>query len=147
MKKSPHPNLLLTPAEINNIHTWIIQNGYSLDEGHFKLVYDFWIFGPGIIIQWKPNTEDDFKWLELREEGYGDDPDNMQATADIAGRRVSLVVPESLGQRWLDEAAKRTEAEVNADCEPSGYSVYLKIHQQGTQFLIRNEWVDLPEVD
>ena len=146
MEPSPHPILLLTPAETRNIQTWIAQNGYSLDKGHFELVYDFWIRGPGIRIQWQSDAEDEFTWLELRDDGYGDDPANLQDTADIAGRRVPLVLPEEFRQRWLDRAAERTEAEVHAGCEPSGASVYLKIQRHVTQVLIRNEWLDLPQV-
>ncbi len=146
MANSPHPILLLTPAEVTNIQTWIAKNGYSLDEGHFELIYDFWIRGPGIRIQWSPDSEDEYTWLELREDGYGDNPANMQETVDIAGRRVPLVLPEELRKRWLDRAAARTEAEVNADCEPSGSSLHLKIQRHVTQVLIRNEWIDLQEV-
>ncbi len=146
MEEAPHPILLLTPAEVKNIQTWIAKNGYSLDEGYFELIYEFWIFGPGIRIQWKSESENGFEWLELRDDGYGDDPTNMQDTVDIAGRKVPLVLPEELRERWLGLAAARTEAEVNADCEPSGSSLHLKIQRHGVQVLIRNEWIDLQEV-
>lgn len=142
----PHPILLLTSAEVKRIQNWIAQNGYSLDDGHFELTYDFWIYGASICIQWKFDTEDGFTWLELRDDGYGENPADMQDAVDIAGRKVTLVLPDELRQRWLGRAAESTEAEVNADCEPSGASVHIRIQRHGAQIRIRDEWLDLPEV-
>lgn len=146
MEESHQPILLLTSEEVAEIKAWIAANAYSLDHGHFELVYDFWILGSGIRIQWQSDAEDEFTWLELRDDGYGDNPADMRDTVDMAGRQVPLVLPSELRQRWLAEAAERTEAEVNADCEPSGSSVHLKVQRHGTQILIRNEWLELPEV-
>lgn len=145
MDSSPHPVLLLKPEEARAIHAWIDSNRYSFDDGHFELVYDFWIFGPEIRIHWKPASGEQGTWLELR---AGDGRDEGSGTLDrleICGRLVPLEMPPALRAQWLGLAAARTEAEVNADCEPSGSSVILQIDQRRTRVLIKGSWVDLPD--
>lgn len=138
MEYSYHPKLALTLLEVQRIQEWISQNGYSLDSGHFKLIYDFWVLGVDIRIQWNPDNGADNSWLEIRESS-ADKIDNMTDHVEIAGRVLSLVLPETLSKQWLCHVAKRTEAEVNASCEPSGSSLHITIQRHAAQVLIGSE--------
>lgn len=143
MNESLHPILLLAPDELIKIETWIEQNGYSLDHGHFELVYEFWLHQPGLRIHWKPSSGGYGTFLELRE-GCGDDNATLSLpTLKICGHQVPLILPKELRQAWLDEASALTEAEVNMDCLPSGSSLFLKIHRDGAQVLIGNHWTNI----
>lgn len=45
----------------------------------------------------------------------------------VFGKTINLILPDKLVAKCLELTAKQTEAEVNADCEPSGIDILLII--------------------
>ena len=43
------------------------------------------------------------------------------------GRKLVIILDEATTENYLELASKKTEAEVNADCEPSGMSLRIDI--------------------
>lgn len=65
-------------------------------------------------------------------------------------QRLQITLSEGATTKYLAIASGKTEAEVNADCEPSGSSVKVDIgHIYSTAMVEQggNDWVDVGEVD
>lgn len=131
MQSKKVPDLTLTAAEVQKIDAWLSENDFSLDRGYFTLEYDFWMQGPDVEIWWHPDSAEDPQWVALREGMGSRQPEQDVTDIEIDGVRVPLVVPDDVGEAWLEEARARTEAEVNAGCEPSGASFSVKVRKSG----------------
>lgn len=63
--------------------------------------------------------------------------------------RLKIVLSEEATKRYLEMASAKTEAEVNADCEPSGSSIRVDISHLDCPVMVKkgNEWIDVGEGD
>lgn len=65
-------------------------------------------------------------------------------------QKLFISLDEATTARYLVEASKKTEAEINADCMPSGAQLRIDICPplgNSLFMLIGNEWVEIGEVD
>lgn len=66
------------------------------------------------------------------------------------GQRLRITLSEEATARYLAIASGKTEAEVNADCEPSGASIRVDISHIFSMVMVEhgsNNWVDVGEAD
>jgi hypothetical protein len=64
-------------------------------------------------------------------------------------KRFVITLDEAVTARYLAEAARKTQAEVDTDCIPSGASLRIDLSPPFGDFLsmlIGNEWVQIGEV-
>lgn len=138
--------LTLTAEQKNSIVAWIEENGFSFSEGNFELVVSFCVLGPEIRFHWKPSDGDYGEWLDLnltKAKGDTEAPDRLE----ICGRIIDFSLPYEIYRTWLCSAAERTEAELNADCEPSGTDLHFRIEKNETLFLVKESWLPILEID
>jgi hypothetical protein len=67
-------------------------------------------------------------------------------------QQLVIILDEATTARYLAEAAKRTQAEVHADCMPSGASLRIDLCPPCYPFYpvsmeIGNRWVEIGEAD
>ena len=65
-------------------------------------------------------------------------------------QRLQITLSEGATAKYLAIASGKTEAEVNADCEPSGSSVKVDIGHIFSLVMVEhgsNNWVDVGEAD
>ena len=66
------------------------------------------------------------------------------------GQRLQITLSEEATAKYLEIASGRAEAEVNADCEPSGASIQVDIGHIFSMVMVEhgsNNWVDVGEAD
>lgn len=65
-------------------------------------------------------------------------------------QRLQITLSEEATAKYLEIASGRAEAEVNADCEPSGASIQADIGHIFSMVMVEhgsNNWVDVGEAD
>jgi hypothetical protein len=65
-------------------------------------------------------------------------------------QRLQITLSEEATAKYLEIASGRAEAEVNADCEPSGASIRVDISHIFSMVMVEygsNNWVDVGEAD
>jgi hypothetical protein len=66
-------------------------------------------------------------------------------------KKLTIQLSQEATEKYLAYASKRVEAEVNADCEPSGVSIQLEIgpaHYGSIAYLkTGNEYIELGEAE
>lgn len=65
-------------------------------------------------------------------------------------QRLQITLSEEATAKYLAIASGKTEAEIDADCEPSGASVRVDIHHVFSMVMVEhgsNNWVDVGEAD
>lgn len=73
-----------------------------------------------------------------------------EGSARPVKQKLVISLDEATTARYLAEASRKTEAEVNADCMPSGARIQIEVcppFGNSLSMLIGNEWVEIGEVD
>ena len=65
-------------------------------------------------------------------------------------QKLVISLDETTTERYLDEASRKTESEVDADCMPSGLQLRIDVcppFGNSLFMFIGQEWVEIGEVD
>lgn len=65
-------------------------------------------------------------------------------------QKLVISLDEATTARYLAEASRKTRAEIDADCMPSGASLQIDVYPQlgnSLSMLIGKDWVEIGDVD
>jgi hypothetical protein len=115
----------LTEDEVEKISTWISENSYTLNHGHFELGFYFSPIGDCIELNYFQG--DNNYLLTVNDFCLRDDPLRTVGNLVVDTQHVQLALPADALETHFRSARAVTEAHINADCEPPGATLIFKI--------------------